>query len=292
MPIVSEFLSIIVMAGNMAECKQTWYWRRNQGSTSWPTGSRRLFSTLSIAWAYMTSKHTLTATHYLQQNHTYSCKNILSLPMVQVFKHMTMGVIPTKPLQYSCILYFYKQLIILGSLLAGLGWEKRTQSTECLWGQSGMVNVAAPIPTIWRITTRSLESVKAGTHLIVSIFCLCRVEEGGGLFLLRWDDIGGGEGWQRVWGDWQSQQSYSQQKFGKDRLKPVVLSHSSTEVTETVFKTRARLKPGPKWDPTTPYGPSVQTHDYGCHTYLNCYSTHVFFYFYKRLIILGVVIFE
>ena len=60
-----------------------------------------------------------------------------------------------------------------------------------LRGWSGMVSQLRS-PAFQRITTLSWESVKAGTRFIVSVFCLYRVEEGGGDFWwgeMRWRQL-------------------------------------------------------------------------------------------------------
>ena len=127
----------------------------------------------------------------------------LSSPVPHLLLSCTSAHMTTQA-ERSQSLFF--RLIIAGSLPAGLGWKKRTRLSlsraEAGWWVSHLGS-----PAIWRITPHppSWLSVKAGTHCFsASIFCLYRVEEGGGIFgEVRWHRGQGRvteRGWDDVWG--------------------------------------------------------------------------------------------
>ena len=78
-----------------------------ESSTSWSAGSRRVRSTLGIAWAYPPEWHTFSnkATPTPTRSHLL----IVLLPMDQALKHESMGTILIQPLQGLTICHSLNQ---------------------------------------------------------------------------------------------------------------------------------------------------------------------------------------
>ena len=122
-------------------------------------------------------------------------------------------------------------------LLVQVVVSREIQTHLIFLGLSGMMSVG----DLRRITQGWGSCQSRNSTLLHQSFAYICLE-----YRVGWDDVGGREGWQRVWGDWQGQwRSFiSETVKGKGRAKQVLLSHYNMEVTKTQthLKTQARLR--------------------------------------------------